>query len=91
MLNFIRHLISWFIIYACSQSELDNQSPQLTSQPAKTELTGIIMLTAESTWTAEKHNFTTIQSKPEWHVNMKNQYQTHYVLYIYMLTRLNDE
>ena len=44
---------------------IDNQSPQLTSQPAKTELTGIIMLTAESTWTAEKHNFTTMQSKPE--------------------------
>lgn len=44
---------------------IDNQSPQLTSQPAKSELTGIITLTAESTWTAKKHNFTTMQSKPE--------------------------
>ena len=54
------------IHYLCMLSlNTDNQSPQLTSQPPKTELTGIIMLTAESTRTAEKHNFTTMQSKPE--------------------------
>jgi len=73
------------IHYLCILSlNIDNQSPQLTSQPPKTELTGIMMLAAESTWTAEKHNFTTMQSKPEWHVNMKKQYQIHYVLYIYI-------
>ena len=71
------------IHYLCMLSlNIDNQSPQLTSRPAKTESTGIIMRTAESTWTAEEHNFITLQSNPDWHVNMKNQYQIHYVLYI---------
>ena len=54
------------IHYLCMLSlNIDNQSPQLTSRPAKTESTGIIMRTAESTWTAEEHNFITLQSNPD--------------------------